>query len=144
MPLSLAPILATSAQIEDGNLVVTGAGWMVRERSDTPAAVAALISVPRDRLGVPISVQIELLTRDGELVTIDPPDGPGPMVFDASFIPGGVEDPRVTIPVTVPVAMNLPPFPLPEASEYRWQFRLDGQTREEWALPFRTPPPVAG
>jgi hypothetical protein len=146
VPIELDMMLADSATISDGGLNIVGAGWIVRPPSVVagPSAIAIVARIPRDELR-PHQIRIELLDRDDQIVVVNPPDGPGPMVFDVDLrmAPGGTASGNFTVPVTVAAAFNLPPFPLPKASEFRWRVFLDGETREPWVLPFRTSPPKA-
>lgn len=136
-------MLASAVASQNGALVIFGAGWMVRPpgaQAGGPVAIACVVRVPRDRDGQH-QLRLELLDSDDEIVVIDPPDGPGPMIFEAEFPTGGLERPDITVPVTAPIAFNLPPFPLARGSQYRWRAYVDGETRESWTLPFRTTPP---
>lgn len=127
----------------NGVLTIIGAGWMVRPpgvQAGT-SAVAVFITVPRDELG-DHQIRLELLDSEDEIVVVEPPEGPGPLVFERDFRAQGLDDPRVTIPVTVSLGINCPPFALPRSSEYRWRVYVDGVTHESWSLPFRTSPPA--
>jgi hypothetical protein len=136
-------MLASAVASQNGALVIFGAGWMVRPpnaQAAGPSAVACVVRVPRDQAGEH-QLRLELLDSDDEIVVINPPDGPGPMIFEAQFPTGGLDRPDITVPVTAPVAFNLPPFPLARGSQFRWRAFVDGETRESWSLPFRTTPP---
>jgi hypothetical protein len=144
MPIEADMMLAQVAGVQNGLLTVIGAGWVVRgptAQAGGPAALALTIRVPRDQIGVQHQLRLELLDSDDEIVVIPPPDGPGPMIIESEFGAQGVESPDVTIPITVAMGVNLPPFPLARGSEYRWRAYIDGETRDSWTLPFRTTPP---
>lgn len=126
----------------DGQQVIIGPGWMVRPPTQTPTAVAFVAHVPRDDVG-PHQIRLELLDSEGHIVVVDPPDGPGPMIFEEEFQPIGLNDPKLTTPISVAGGINLPPVPLDRGSDYHWRAYVDGETRESWSLPFRTSPPKA-
>ena len=136
-------LLAKMAGLQNGSLMVLGAGWMVRPPGAAaagPAAIALVVRVPRDQIGRH-QLRLELLDSDGQIIVIDPPNGPGPMIIEVEFEAGGLENSALTTPLTVPLGINLPPFPLARGSEFQWRAYIDGETREAWTLPFRTPPP---
>jgi hypothetical protein len=144
MPITLSMVLAQSVVEQNGLLTVLGGGWMVRAPGAVaggPSALAFVLQVPRDQLDVQQQLRVELLDEDDEIIFVDPPAGPGPMIFESEFSARGVDDPRITIPVTVGLAINLPPFPLPRGREYRWRAFVNGETQDSWTLPFRTSPP---
>lgn len=139
--MQVAMMLADSAEIVDNRLVVIGAGWMVRDpESGGPSALGITIAVPRKELGTH-KLRLELRDGSGALVSVDPPEGPGPMRFESNFEVTGLADPNLNLPVLKAAAIRFPPFALQPATEYRWQLHLDDQTREEWAVWFRTTPP---
>jgi hypothetical protein len=134
-------MLADSAEIVENRLHILGAGWMVRDpQPGGPSALGITIAMPRDQLGTH-DLRLELLDASDNLVHVDPPDGPGPLLFNSRFDVGGLDDPSLTVPVLKAAAIRFPPFALQPGTEYRWQLHLDGQTREEWAVWFRTTPP---
>ncbi len=138
-------MLARMAGLQNGTLMVLGAGWIVRPpaaQAAGPAAIAVVVRVSRDQLGQH-QLRLELLDSEDQIVVIDPPEGPGPMIVEVEFEAGGLEGANLTTPLTVPLGVNLPPFPLARGSEYRWRAYVDGETRDSWTLPFRTTPPKA-
>ncbi len=138
-------MLASAVAAQNGTLMILGAGWMVRPPAAAaagPMAIACIVRIPRDQVGQH-QIRLELLDSNDEIVVINPPDGPGPMILETEFPTGGLERPDITVPVTATVGFNLPPFPLARGSQYRWRAFLDGETRESWTLPFRTTPPKA-
>jgi hypothetical protein len=143
MPIEADMMLAQVAGLQNGSLMLLGAGWMVRPPGVIagPVAIGLVIRVPRSEAGLQHQLRLELLDSDDEIVVVDPPNGPGPMIVEADFSAQGLQRDGLTIPLTVPIAINLPPFPLPRGREYRWRAYVDGQTQESWTLPFRTTPP---
>jgi hypothetical protein len=142
MAVELDMMLGTVVALDEAGLTVMGAGWMVRPPGSIagPSAIGCIVRIPRDQPGMH-QIRVELLDSDGDIVVVNPPDGPGPLVFEVEFQAGGLAG--LTIPFTAPIGFQLPPFPLPRGSEYRWRAFVDGETRESWTLPFRTTPPKA-
>lgn len=140
-------MLANAAITQNGALTIIGAGWIVRPpaaATSGPSAIALMLRLPRDELQEEHQVRLELLDANGQIVVVDPPDGPGPMVIESDVAtPQSAQNPAITIPLTVGIGFNLPPFPLPRSAQYRWRLFVDGETRDGWTLPFRTSPPAA-
>lgn len=152
MPFPVAMMLAAFAQVQDGGLTVVGAGWTVRDPEPAgTAAIGVMIAVPRELAGKAIETRLELHDAAGERVQVTPLSedreevgDPGEIQVEGEIVAEGLDDPAITIPLMVPLAVTLPPFRLPAGREFRWQLFLDGETRPEWALPFRTTPPEPG
>lgn len=135
-------MLCESATLSGGTLSLLGAGWQVRPAPPiTPSAIAVVLKVPRKQAGAH-SLRLELLDYDDNLVSIDPPEGPGEMVIEGQIIVGGLKDPSLRTPLLGSFVVNLPPFPLEDGREYQWRLRVDGKTRTPWTLPFRTMSPA--
>jgi hypothetical protein len=134
MQIEADMMLASLAGMQNGQLVIIGAGWMVRAPrapAGGPMAIAAVVRVPRDAFGKH-QLRLELLDSDDQIVMINPPDGPGPMIIETEFDASGLPD--LSTPVTVPIAINLAPFPLARGQAYRWRAYIDGETRDRRLL----------
>jgi hypothetical protein len=136
--------LALSGFAQDGTIVLAGVGWTVRPPEPQPAAVHALILVPREQAGRHYW-RVELTYSNGEPVRLARPIPgiPTDFVFENEADVRGLDDPSLTTPLTTGPLISLPPFPLRRGSEYLWRLTVDGETRDAWTLPFRTSPPVA-
>jgi hypothetical protein len=44
-------------------------------------------------------------------------------------------------PVDVALALNFGPLPIAPSSRYNWRLSIDGETLEDWVLPFSTRAP---
>jgi hypothetical protein len=159
MPISVAMMLGSFAHIQGGTLAIMGAGWTVRDPDPIgSAAIGLVITVPREYSGKEINFRLDLLDDAGKrmLVTILPDDQgdageataadqameePSEIFVEGPVATVGLDDPSITIPLTITLAVNLPRFRLPPSKEFRWQLYLDGETQPDWALPFRTTPP---
>jgi hypothetical protein len=138
MPIEADMMLCESATLSGGSLSMLGAGWQVRPAPPlTQSAIALILRIPRKQAGVH-DVRLELLDYDGNLVSVEPPGGPGEMVIEGQLIVGGLKDPELKTPLLGAFAVNLPPFPLEAGREYQWRLHVNGKTRMPWTLPFRT------
>lgn len=152
MTISVAMILASVAQVQEGRLVVVGGGWSVRDPEPAgTAAIGVMLYLPREMLGKTVSTRLALEDAASEEVAVVPLNEDGEPMGDPAGIeihgditPAGLKDPALTTPLVVPLTATLPPFRLPPGQEFRWQLYLDGETRPEWALAFRTTPPEPG
>jgi hypothetical protein len=135
-------LLADSAQVADGKLYVLGAGWNVVGPQPTPLAVAMLIEVPWDRANEAHHMRLELLDADGQPVEVpSPPDGePRPLVIEADFEVGRPPGLKRGAPLNVPLAINLPPQPIPPNDRYEWRLTINNETDENWRATFSTRP----
>jgi hypothetical protein len=139
MPIEADMMLADAAVIYGGFLSVIGAGWQIYDIAQpSPGAVAVMVRVPRDQLGMPHTMRLELLGADGKVFSIPLPNGSWPMIAEEEFTATGLDDPDLTLPVYVPIAVTVPPLPLEPDCEYVWRLRIDGKTRDRWKLAFRT------
>lgn len=153
MTISVAMILASVAQVQEGRLIVVGGGWSVRHpEPEGTAAIGLMLYVPREMLGKTISTRVVLEdAASGEEVAVvplkeddEPMGDPAGIEIQGDITPTGLDDPALTSPLVVPLAATLPPFRLPPGQEFRWQLYLDEETRPEWGLAFRTTPPEPG
>ncbi len=140
-------LLCDAAQVADGKLYVLGAGWTVTGPMPVPSAIGLIIGVPWDQAGQRHTLQMTLLDGDGRPVLLPGPEGDEQLVIEADL---EVERPADMLPgvsLDVPFAVNLGPLPLAPGNRFYWQLEIDGQTREDWVLPFATrgmPPQVGG
>jgi len=144
MPIQAHLILATVATIDPniGMPILVGTGWTVRTPEPEPMAIQALIYVPREDQGRH-SWRLEMTYADGTPVKLRKPvEGvPAEFVFEDHDNVRGLDDPKLTTPLTTGPLIALPPFPLPRGREYVWRLWVDGETRDSWIVPFRTTPP---
>ncbi len=81
MPVE-ADMMLAAAVSRSGTLSILDAGWQVRAaEAEGPVAIAIVLRFPRRQAGVH-DIRLELTDYDGNLVAVDPPDGPGPMVIE--------------------------------------------------------------
>jgi hypothetical protein len=133
-------MLAQAAQAVNGLLNVLGAGWTVIGPG-TPFAIAGIIEMPWEAAGVPHRFRLELLDDQGKPVPGETPEGEEQSVeiggdFNLAPTPGI----KKGTPLSMPIAINLPPPQLIPGARYEWRLEIDGETHEDWRLGFGTQP----
>lgn len=136
------PLLADSAQAVGGKLYLLGGGWNVTGPGPTPMALAGVLELEWDEANRPRRCHIELLTEDGRPVTVPTPLGERPFELEVAVEVGRPAGTRAGTSFNLPIALNLGPVPLPPGGSYVWRFSIDGESRDEWRLPFTTRPAV--
>ena len=130
--MKVTMLLADAAQAVDNKLYVLGGGWSVTGPDPAPSAIALKIDVPWDQANM-------ALTLVGALAAV--------LVTNSAVgVLGGFGAPGFAAPVLAAVALlaslaiNVSPLPLPPGRRYVWQLTIDGQSAEDWQLPFTTRP----
>lgn len=112
-------------QAPAGTLLVTG-----------PQVVVVFLEAELSMCNRPLSLEIVLLSEDGELVHVPGPAGPQPVRLEQRIVvpsPPGVPTGfpgRATAMMELPTGLPLPP------GIYRWQVRLNGKEEDGWAAHF--------
>ena len=135
-------MLAQSAQqVPNGTVSLLGGG-LTQFPADMPFAIAGTIEMPWDAAGVNHRFRLELLDSDGQPVTVTSAEGEEqPLLLEGQFAVAPQPGLRRGTPLSMPLAINLPPQPLAPGTRYEWRFELDGDTHEDWRLGFNTLPP---
>jgi hypothetical protein len=137
--MKVTMLLADYAKVSDGKLDIMGGGWSVIGPAIGPAAIALYIQVPWDKANTRHQLRLELLDADGRMVITTTEEGDKPVgLIQGEFEVGRPPGLKPGTPIDVPVAIGLPPFDLPSGGRYEWRLVIDGETREEWTLPFST------
>ena len=142
--MKVTMLLADHAQAAEGKLNIIGAGWNVTGPEPGPSAIAILFEVPWDRANEPHRFVLELVDSDGYAVTVDTADGDAPITIEGEFEVGRPPGVKRGTPLPFPIAMNLPPQPVPAGGRYEWRLTVDGETDEDWRLVFSTRPDGGG
>jgi hypothetical protein len=137
LTIDLTLLLADFAQVAEGKLYISGAGWTFTSAPSPPMAIAVLASVPWDRANHQYQVDIELMDHDGHSAVLA--DGEAAKV-SGTFEVGRPAGHPVGAPMTVPIAINVLPLALLPGQRYEWRASVDGETRDTWRLPFNTRP----
>lgn len=125
-------ILCDAAQTDStsGKLHMLGAGWTVTASPTAPHAVALMIQVPWDRSNQELPVRVELLTQDGQEVTIPGPTGPQPIFSEIKLEVGRPAGITRGSTLSAVFALNVASLPL-SPGRYEWRATVDGDTQGE-------------
>lgn len=125
-------ILCDAAQTDStsGKLHMLGAGWTVTSSPTAPHAAALMIQVPWDRSNQELPVRVELLTEDGQAVTIPGPTGPQPIVSEIKLEVGRPAGITRGSTLSAVFAVNVASLPL-SPGRYEWRATVDGDTQGE-------------
>ena len=134
------PLLADSAQAVGGKLYLLGGGWNVIGPAPSTMALAGVLELEWDEANRPKRLRVELLTEDGVAVTVPAPVGDIAFVLEMDVEVGRPAGTKAGTPFNVPIALNLGPIALAPGGRYVWKFFIDGESRDEWRLPFVTRP----
>jgi len=140
--IKVTMMLCDYAQVADGKMNVIGGGWTITGPQPAPFGIALMLEVPWNQADVEHTFRMELIDLDGAPVV--PVGGEDPVVIEGQFEVGRPVDTEVRTPTALPfmAALNSAPLPLPPGGTYEWRLAIDGDTREEWRLPFSTRPAV--
>lgn len=141
--MKVTMLLCDSAQAVNGKLYVLGGGWTLTGPDPTPSALAILIDVPWDEANKEHRLKLALVTEDGRPVNIlTGPAGERPLEIGAAFEIGRPAGHRAGTPLSVVMAINIGPLPLPPNARYEWRCYVDDRTDDDWRLVFSTRPAV--
>jgi hypothetical protein len=142
MPIEAQIMLAQLAFFQSGAMGLAGLALTVRNPDPEPMAIYALIYIPRDQQGRH-EWRLQMSYDDGRPFRLESPieGAPQDFVFENGDDVFGLDDPGLTTPLTTGPLISLPPFPLPPGREFLWRLWVDGETRDGWAVAFRTTPP---
>lgn len=136
MSMAVTMLLADHAVVAEGKLYVNGGGWSVVDASVPAYSIALLVLVPWDRAGRPMVLNLRLIDEDGRSLT-DAATG-RPAQISATL---GVERPPMQpagVPLDVPLVVGIPAMTLAPRTRYTWLLDIDGETRDDWRVSFRT------
>lgn len=131
-------MLADHAMAVGGRLFINGGGWnAATAAAPLNCAVAILLELPHDELAKKHNLVLELLDADGQPIRVPREDGPPATVKLAGDVQ---RDPDQPLPASgrsenLCFAFNVHGVRL-AAGRYEWRFWINGETREEWRLPF--------
>lgn len=130
-------LLADYAQVAEGKLNIIGGGWTWTGPEPVPVAIAILFEIPWDRTNEPLAFRLDLLDEDGQPVMTHADE---PLWIQGNFEVGRPPGLKRGTPITFPVALNMPPQPIPPGGRYEWRLTFDNDNREDWRLAFNTRP----
>jgi hypothetical protein len=136
--LNVTIMLADYAQVAEGKLNVIGGGWSVTGPDPSPFALAGIFEVPWHMTNQQHQFRFELIDLDGNAIVVETPEGDREVSFEGAFEVGRPPGLRVGGSQRVPFALNGGALPLEPGQHYEWRLSINGQTREDWRLPFTT------
>ena len=130
-------ILADYAQVADGKLFISGAGWSTCAPGPAPCSVAVIFHVPWQETGKKISFTLRLIDEDGRPVTQPGAQDGMPVQVNGHFearrpaaVTPGME---INVPMSFNIVLHLEP-----TTRYSWVLDVDGHSDESWRLSFET------
>jgi hypothetical protein len=120
---------------------VLGGGWSVTGPQPTPMAIALKIDVPWDQANARHLWRLELMDADGQPVEV--PDA-GAVRLEQEFELGRPPGVKPGTSLDFVLAINIPPLPLEPGSQYAWTLTIDGESDDDWRLPFAVRPVAEG
>jgi hypothetical protein len=121
---------------------VMGGGWNVTGPAPASFALAGIVELEWHEANQPRRLRIELLTDDGRPVEVPTPIGQLPVVIEANVEVGRPPGVPPGTSFNLPLAINVAPMPIPPGGRFVWRFTIDGESRDEWRLPFLTRPAI--
>jgi hypothetical protein len=135
-------MLADSAQAVEGKLYILGGGWSVTGPQPVPMAIALKVDVPWDQSNTRHRWRLELVDADGQPVLLGgTEDEEGKLVeIEQEFEIGRPAGVKPGTALDFVVAINIQPLPLEPGRQYAWTLTIDGDSEDNWRLPFSTRP----
>jgi len=130
-------LLADHAQVADGKLFISGAGWSTCGPGPTPCAVAVIFHIPWQETDQKVSFALRLIDEDGRAV-MQPGATDGLPVqvnghFEARRPPAITPGMEINVPMSFNIVLHLEP-----STRYSWVLDVDGQADDSWRLSFET------
>ena len=131
-------VLCDAAQVSEGKLHLLGGGWTMTGPGPVPSAIAMIVEVPWDQANTEIPFVLQLRDADGQPVEQAGPMGPTPVLVEAQLEVGRPPGVPAGTPLTVPLAIGIPPLDLPPGQRFSWELTLNGERQRDWHLAFST------
>ena len=131
-------LLADSAQAVEGKLYILGGGWSVTGPQPVPMAIALKVDVPWDQANSRHQWRLELVDADGQPVQLGEEGQQTPVEIEQEFEIGRPAGVKPGTALDFVVAINIQPLPLEAGRQYAWRLSIDGESQDDWRLPFST------
>lgn len=105
-----------------------------------PMAIALKVDVPWDQSNTRHRWRLELVDSDGQPVLLganEEQEG-SPVEVEQEFEIGRPAGVKPGTALDFVVAINIQPLPLEAGRQYAWQLTIDGDSQDDWRLPFST------
>jgi len=107
--------------------------------------IALLIAVPWDRANRKLGFTLDLLDEDGTPVTAQNQIGNEvPVTIAVTVEVGRPPGLPQGVSLDVPLAIEVPPLVLSPGRRFEWVLTIDGESKEDWRLPFMVRPTTPG
>lgn len=137
-------LLADAAQEVGGKLYVLGGGWSIINAGPTNFAIAVYMQTPWDQANRRHTFRLELLDADGRQVLLPQPDGEErPFLIEGHHEAGRPAGLKPGTPLDGAFAIQFAGVRLPPGERLEFRLSIDGETHEDWTLPFTTRPETA-
>jgi hypothetical protein len=133
-------MLADHAQVADGKLFISGAGWSMGSPGGLNSAIALLFGIGWEHTNERTTFVLRLLDADGHQVATPGPDGAQPIQVGGTFEVGRPPGVLPGSEINVPFAINTGTLQLPPGQQFTWILEVDGRTEADWRLSFATRP----
>jgi hypothetical protein len=137
-------LLCEAAQVADQKLYIMGGGISVIGPDPVPSAIAIKIDVDLHETDASHYLVLYLEDADGRPVMIDTPEGQNPVEVSGEFPVARPTTLPAGAPADVSMVIGLPPLPLAPGNRYIWRLSIDGNTEDNWTLPFTVRPRPEG
>lgn len=127
-------MLANFAKVSDNMLDVQQAGWTFIGPGPVSFVVAGLVSCQWHETNVKHELKMELLDADGH--AFPHPENGQPVQIAGEFEIGRPPGTKPGSTVQMPFAQPFGAFVLEPGTQYEVKLTIDGDSRDEWRLPF--------
>ena len=127
-------MLCDHAQVADGKLFINGGGISRFHGPGLPpgTSLAMLMLVPWENTNAPITIDLQLLTQDGQPVQ---DLGGSPIRIQIQTEVGRPPGIEPGVPIDLPLTFQVGGLRLP-SGRYTWRLSVDGETSQAWQLSF--------
>lgn len=126
MKVSLFLADAAQADAQSGKINALGLGWRQCQTPTPAIALALFLDIDWDQTNKQHRLTCQLLTTDGEPVSVPGPNGPQRIRFEASAEAGRLPGAIHGTPIRIPLTLNIPAgIPL-EPGIYEWRVEIAG------------------
>jgi hypothetical protein len=131
-------ILADYAQVADGKLFISGAGWSTCGSGAVPSSVAVIFHVPWQETNKRTDFSLRLIDEDGRSVVQPGATDNMPVQvnghFEARRAPDMAPGSEMNVPMSFNIVLTLEP-----SMRYSWVLEVDGQGGDDsWQVSFAT------
>jgi hypothetical protein len=106
-------------------------------------AIALKVDVPWDQANSRRHWRLELVDADGQPVELGEEGQETAVQVEQEFEIGRPAGVKPGTALDFVVALNIQPLPLEPGKQYAWQLTIDGESHDDWRLPFSTRPAAA-